>query len=213
MNITRTSALFRSEIYFKDYNDLVKYDTQIAQYDSNYNNNGFGFAKGLDVFWRDNKSIKYLEYWVSYSYIDTKRDYKNYEAEVTPSFVAKNNFSIVTKYRINDWKSSVGLSYSFNSGRPYDNPNEMSFMNGKVKSSNNVSMSWAYLLSQQKILFVSISNILGTENVFGYDYANVPNASGVYNRRAITPTADRFFFVGFFWTISDNKKDNQLDNL
>lgn len=204
---------FRTEVYFKDYQDLVKYDTQIAQYDSNYNNNGFGFAKGLDIFWRDNQSVKNLEYWVSYSYIDTKRDYKNYEAEVTPSFVAKNNFSIVTKYWIDDWKSSVGLSYSFNSGRPYDDPNEMDFMNGKTKNYNNVSMSWAYLLSQQKILFISISNILGTENVFGYEYANSPDSNGVFQRKAIIPTADRFFFVGFFWTISDNKKDNQLNNL
>lgn len=204
---------FRTEVYFKDYKDLVKYDTQVAQYDSNYNNNGFGFAKGLDVFWRDNQSVKNLEYWISYSYIDTKRDYKNYETEVTPSFVAKNNFSVVTKYWINDWKSSVGLSYSFNSGRPYDNPNEMDFMNGKTKNYNNVSMSWAYLLSQQKILFISISNILGTENVFGYDYANSPDSNGVFQRKAIIPTADRFFFVGFFWTISDNKKDNQLNNL
>lgn len=204
---------FRTEVYFKDYQDLVKYDTQIAQYDSNYNNNGFGFAKGLDVFWRDNQSVKNLEYWVSYSYIETKRDYKNYEAEVTPSFVAKNNFSIVTKYWIDDWKSSVGLSYSFNSGRPYDDPNEMDFMNGKTKNYNNVSMSWAYLLSQQKILFISISNILGTENVFGYEYANSPDSNGVFQRKAIIPTADRFFFVGFFWTISDNKKDNQLNNL
>jgi CarboxypepD_reg-like domain/TonB-dependent Receptor Plug Domain len=204
---------FRTEVYFKDYKDLVKYDTQVAQYDSNYNNNGFGFAKGLDVFWRDNQSVKNLEYWISYSYIDTKRDYKNYEAEVTPSFVAKNNFSIVTKYWIDDWKSSVGLSYSFNSGRPYDDPNEMDFMNGKTKNYNNVSMSWAYLLSQQKILFISISNILGTENVFGYDYANSPDSNGVFQRKAVVPTADRFFFVGFFWTISDNKKDNQLNNL
>jgi outer membrane cobalamin receptor len=204
---------FRTELYFKDYQDLVKYDTQTAQFDSNYNNSGFGFAKGLDVFWRDNQSVKNLEYWVSYSYIDTKRDYKNYEAEVTPSFVAKNNFSIVTKYWIDDWKSSVGLSYSFNSGRPYDDPNEMDFMNGKTKNYNNVSMSWAYLLSQQKILFISISNILGTENVFGYEYANSPDSNGVFQRKAIIPTADRFFFVGFFWTISDNKKDNQLNNL
>ena len=204
---------FRTEVYFKDYQDLVKYDTQTAQFDSNYNNNGFGFAKGLDVFWRDNQSVKNLEYWVSYSYIDTKRDYKNYEAEVTPSFVAKNNFSIVTKYWIDDWKSSVGLSYSFNSGRPYDDPNEMDFMNGKTKNYNNVSTSWAYLLSQQKILFISISNILGTENVFGYEYANSPDSNGVFQRKAIIPTADRFFFVGFFWTISDNKKDNQLNNL
>lgn len=204
---------FRTEVYFKDYKDLVKYDTQVAQYDSNYNNNGFGFAKGLDVFWRDNQSVKNLEYWISYSYIDTKRDYKNYKAEVTPSFVAKNNFSIVTKYWIDDWKSSVGLSYSFNSGRPYDDPNEMDFMNGKTKNYNNVSMSWAYLLSQQKILFISINNILGTENVFGYDYANSPDSNGVFQRKAVVPTADRFFFVGFFWTISDNKKDNQLNNL
>ena len=210
---SKDKRTFRSEIYFKDYNDLVKYDTHIAQYDSHFNNTGFGFAKGLDIFWRDNKSIKNLEYWFSYSYIDTKRDYRNYEAEVTPSFVAKNNISIVTKYWINDWKSSVGLSYSYNSGRPYDNPNEMSFMNSKTKSYNNLSMSWAYLLSQQKILYFSISNLLGTENIYGYDYADNPNSSGIYLRNAIKPTADRFLFVGFFWTISDKKKDNQLDNL
>lgn len=210
---TKDKRTFRSEIYYKDYGNLVKFDTPTAQYNSTFNSNGFGFAKGVDVFWRDNKSVKNLEYWISYSYIDTKRDYKNFEAEVTPSFVAKNNFSIVTKYWIDDWKSSVGVSYSFNSGRPFDNPNEMSFMNGKTKSYNNLSMSWAYLLSPQKILFFSISNVLGTQNVFGYEYANTPNASGIYNRREITPTADRFFFVGFFWTISDNKKTNQLDNL
>ena len=87
----------RTEVYFKDYQDLVKYDTQVAQYDSNYNNNGFGFAKGLDVFWRDGTSIKNLEYWFSYSYIDTKRDYKNFTTDATPSFVAKHTMSIVTK--------------------------------------------------------------------------------------------------------------------
>ena len=65
----------------------------------------------------------------------------------------------------------------------------------------------------KKILFISISNILGTENVFGYEYANSPDSNGVFQRKAIIPTADRFFFVGFFWTISDNKKDNQLNNL
>lgn len=210
---SKNKRTFISEVYLKDYSSLVKYDTQMPQYNSNYSNTGFGYAKGLDVFWRDNKSVKNLEYWISYSYIDTKRDYRNYETEVTPNFVAKNNFSIVTKYWLSDWKSSIGLSYSFNSGRPYDNPNEAAFMNGKTKNYNNVSASWAYLLSQQKILYFSISNVLGTQNVFGYDYANSSDMSGTFQRKEITPTADRFFFVGFFWTISDNKKDNQLDNL
>lgn len=204
---------FRAELYYKDYRDLVKYDTPAPQFNSQFSNTGFGYAKGLDIFWRDNKSIKYLEYWFSYSYIDTKRDYKDYEAEVTPSFVAKHNISLVTKYWINDWKSQVGFSHSFNSGRPYDNPNEAAFMNSKTKVYNNLSFNWAYLISQQKILYFSVNNVLGTQNVFGYEYANTPDSNGFYNRREITPTADRFFFIGFFWTISDNKKDNQLDNL
>ncbi len=209
----KTGRTFRAEAYFKDYRDLVKYDTQVSQFDSQFNNNGKGYAKGLDFFWRDNTSIKNLEYWISYSYIDTERDYKNYPKQVTPSFVADHSLSIVTKYWINDWRSQVGFTHSFNSGRPYNNPNESAFMNGKTKSYNNLSFNWAYLISQQKILYFSVSNILGTDNVFGYDYANNPDASGQFPRQAVKQPADRFFFVGFFWTISDNKKENQLKNL
>jgi hypothetical protein len=204
---------FRAEIYYKDYKDLVKYNTDGVLFNTQFNNGGFGYAKGLDLFWRDNKTIKNVEYWLSYSYIDTKRDYKNYTAEVTPSFVAKHNISLVTKYWINDWKSQIGFSHSFNSGRPFNNPNETAFMNGKTKVYNNLSFNWAYLISQQKILYFSVTNVLGTQNVFGYEYANSPDSVGFYNRREITPTPDRFFFVGFFWTISNNKKDNQLNNL
>jgi hypothetical protein len=86
-------------------------------------------------------------------------------------------------------------------------------MNGRTKGYNNLSLGWAYLMTQQKILYFSVSNVLGTANVFGYEYANSPNTDGVYNRRTIRPTADQFFFEGFFWTISENKKENQLDNL
>jgi hypothetical protein len=58
-----------------------------------------------------------------------------------------------------------------------------------------------------------VNNILGTKNVFGYDYKNTPNTNGNFDRQAIIPNADSFFFVGFFWTISDDKKSNQLNNL
>ena len=76
-----------------------------------------------------------------------------------------------------------------------------------------MSFNWAYLLSPQKILYLSVSNILDSKNVYGYEYANNPNSDGIYNRQAVTATADQFFFVGFFWTISSNKNDNQLKNL
>jgi hypothetical protein len=209
----KNGKTFRAEAYYKDYSNLVKFDSPTIQYNSIFNNNGSGYAKGLDLFWRDGKSIKNLEYWVSYSYIDSQRDYKNYSAEVTPSFVANHSLSIVTKYFITDWKSQIGFTNSFSSGRPYNNPNEIKFMNGKTKSYNNLSFNWAYILTTQKILYFSVSNVLGSQNVFGYEYANNPDESGVFNRKEITPTADRFFFVGFFWTISQDKKENQLKNL
>jgi hypothetical protein len=209
----KQGRMFRAEAYFKDYKNLVKYDGTQANFDSNYNNEGFGYAKGLDLFWRDSKTIKNLEYWISYSFIDSERDFRNYETQVTPSFVANHNFSVVTKYWVDKWKSQISATYSYNSGRPYDNPNVAEFMSEKTKSFNNLSLSWAYLLSQQKILFFSVTNVLGTENVFGYQYANTPTISGQFQRQAISQAADRFIFVGFFWTISDNKKTNNLDNL
>lgn len=209
----KQGRMFRAEVYFKDYINLVKYDGTQANFDSNYTNEGFGYAKGLDLFWRDSKTIKNLDYWISYSFIDSERDFRNYETQVTPSFVANHNFSVVTKYFVSKWKSQISATYSFNSGRPYDNPNVAEFMSEKTKSFNNLSFSWAYLLSQQKILFFSVTNVLGTENVFGYQYSNTPDISGQFQRQAITQSADRFIFVGFFWTISDNKKTNNLDNL
>jgi len=209
----KNRKLFRAEIYYKDYSDLVKYDTEEVEFDSNFSNSGNGYATGLDMFWRDGMTFKNLEYWVSYSYIDTKRDYRNFPTQATPNFVAAHTASLVTKYWIQDWRSQVGFSHTYSSGRPFNNPNEIKFMGGKTKDYNSLSFNWAYLLGAQKILYFSVSNVLGSKNVFGYEYAITQNNDGIFNRRAITPTADRFFFIGFFWTISEDKKSNQLDSL
>ena len=203
----------RLEAYFKDYRDLVKFNTNGAMFNSVYSNEGFGYAKGLELFWRDNKNIKNLEYWLSYSYIDSERDCRNFPMQVTPNFVANHNVSLVTKYFINDWKSQVGFTASASSGRPYNNPNELKFMNGKTPFYQDLSFNWAYLLTSQKILYFSMTNVLGANQVFGYQYANSPNSNEVFERREINPVASRFFFLGFFWTIAKDKKDNQLKNL
>ena len=204
---------FRAEAYYKDYDNLVKYNAVNPQFDSDYSNTGFGYASGLDIFWRDNQSVDYLDYWVSYSYLNTKRDYRNYPQAATPNFAAKHNFSLVTKYFITDWRSQVGLSYTHGAGRPYEDPNTPGFMTNKTPSFNNLSINWAYLIDQQKILYFSVNNVLGFNNINNYQYANTPNAEGIFDRREIRPAADSFFFVGFFWTISADKKSNQLDNL
>lgn len=204
---------FRAEVYYKDYDNLIKYDTDLPQFNSTFENSGSGHAAGLDLFWRDNKSISQLDYWISYSYLDTKRDYRNFRERATPNFAPKHSLSVVTKYFVTKLRSQLGMSYSYGSGRPYDNPNTTEFLAEKTKSYNNLSFNWAYLIDQQKILYFSVNNVLGFKNINNYQYADAPNVDGIFDRRAITPSADRFFFVGFFWTISTDGKSNQLDNL
>ena len=165
------------------------------------------------MFWRDGKTIKSLDYWVSYSYLDTERDFRNYPTDATPNFASKHNLSVVGKYWVDSWKTQLGISYRFATGRTYTNPNTTGFLNQKTKNYNSVSINAAYLISQQKILYFSVNNVLATQNVFGYDYKNTPNTNGVFERQALRPNADQFFFIGFFWSISDDNKSNQLDNL
>jgi outer membrane cobalamin receptor len=205
--------IFRAEAFYKDYNSLIKYDSEFVNFNTNITNDGFGYATGLDLFWRDSKSIKNIDYWVSYSYLDTKRDFRNYETEAQPNFVNTHNLSVVGKYWIADWKSQVGFSYTYASGRTYTNPNIAGFLNAKTKAYNSLSLNWAYLISPQKILYFSINNALNYKNINSYQYANTPDINGNFARRAIRPAADQFFFVGFFWTISEDNKSNQLDNL
>ncbi len=207
------SRIFRVEAYHKKYSNLITYDTEFPSFDSSYGNNGDGYARGIDLFWRDNNSIKNIDYWVSYSLLDSERAYLNFPTAATPSFANTHNFSVVGKYFLADWKSQFGLSYQYASGRSYTNPNEPGFLQEKTRDFNSLSLNWAYLISQQKILYVSVNNVLAFKNINGYQYANTPDVNGNFNRRGLQPATDQFFFVGFFWTISDDGTDNQLDNL
>ena len=210
---TANNRIFRAELYRKKYGNLVTYNSDFPSFDTDFKTNGNGFAQGIDFFWRDNESLKNMDYWVSYSYLDTEREYKNYPIAATPNFANTHNLSVVGKYWIEDWKSQIGFSYQYGSGRTYTNPNENGFLQNKTKDYNSISLNWAYLLSQQQILYFSVNNVLGFTNVNGYQYANTPNVNGDFARRTLRPATDQFFFVGFFWTISDDGEDNQLDNL
>jgi len=205
--------ILRAEFYRKDYENLVKINSEFPGLETNFSSTGFAYAQGLDVFWRDNTSVKNLDYWLSYSYLDTKRDHLNYTQAVQPEFATRHNLSVVGKYWIDGLKSQLGLAYNYASGRPYTNPNLGGFLTERTKSFNSLSLNWAYLISQQKILYFSVNNVLGFKNVFGYQYANTPTANGSFARRALRPANDQFFFVGFFWTISERGTDNQLNNL
>lgn len=201
---------FRVETYYKKYFSLVKYMNLDA---NKLNNAGSGFAKGVELFWRDAQTIKNVDYWVSYSYLDTERDYLNFPSSAVPSFASAHNFSFVYKHFISKLKTQAGFTYSYTSGRSYSNPNNDEFNADRTPAYQDLSLNFAYLPKPNFILYFSCTNLLGNDNIFGYQYASSPDVNGVYASRAVRQPADRFLFVGVFITISKNKSIGQLPNL
>lgn len=208
--IINDKRTFRLETYYKRYDKLVKFADRNGIL---LNNDGRGFAKGIEFFWRDSKSLKNVDYWISYSYLDTKRNYLNFPYSAAPSFSSKHNFSVVYKHFITELKSQVGFTYSYSSGRPYNDPNEELFNSKKTPSYQDLSINISYLPRSFLILYVSCTNLLGRNNVFGYQYSDTQNAEGVFQNRPIKQAAKRFLFMGVFITLSKNKSVNQLPNL
>lgn len=203
----KNKRIFRVEAYYKAYNRLVKYDSLHSPDPLLYNNTGNGYARGIDVFWRDNKSIPFMEYWISYSFIDTQRDYMNYPHLATPTFVSDHTASAVVKYYVAAINTQFGGTYTFTTGRTYYNPNSDGFLTDRTGTYNNLSLNISYLThlwQQFTIVYFSVSNVLGTNNIFGYNYSLKPDSNGNYGSYAITPGAKRFWFIAVF--ISFNTK-------
>ena len=207
------NRVFRVETYLKQYDDLVKF-VDLNNFNPNtYTNNGFGEAKGVDVFWRDGKTFKETDYWISYSYVDSERDYQDFAQLATPSFVSNHNFSFVVKHFVTPLRTQFGATYNFASARPFHNPNKAGFMNDQTPTFQDLSLNAAVLLKPNIILYMSSSNIFGRDNVFGYQYASQANDQGLFDRQVIGQGAKRFVFIGLFITLSKDGNENQLDNL
>ncbi|AMQ55322.1 TonB-dependent receptor [Algoriphagus sanaruensis] len=203
---------FRAEAFHKSYDHLIRFEGSF-QNPLNIQNGGEGFARGFDVFFRDRESIKNTDYWITYSFVDSKRSYFQYSNQVQPDFAPKHNLSVVVKHFIVPLKSQLGISWSFNDGLTFTDPNFSGEMNSKTNSFQNLSLSWSYLPRPNLIIHGAITNVTGHSNVFGYQFASTPNSSGTYESVPIGQPAPRFLFLGIFLTLSKDKNANQLNNL
>jgi hypothetical protein len=203
---SKESRVFFIDVYEKEYKHLVKYDlTSDGLNLYNFNNSGSGYAKGLDVFFWDKKSFRNFEYQLSYTYIDAKRDYKNFPEISFPNYFSKHNASVVTKYWYGKLRSLISLSYIYSSGNPYTNPNIAGFNNSFTKPYNSLNLSSTFLISNKLILHASVSNITDFSNTASYNYSKNPNANGVYPEQKILPSSDQFFFLGIFYKLDGRK--------
>ena len=212
--------IFRVEAFYKQYSDLIKTVPVSYNYDL-YNNAGSGYAKGIELFWRDKKTFKDFDYWISYSYLDTKRDFLNYPYEIRPDFAATNTASLVMKRFITKIKTGFNFTYSFATGRPYydflydgtDNKFAIGDQ-GTTKDYNSLGFSLNYVPSVGKtnarsfwVFVASVTNVLGANNVYGYNYS----LNGE-NKLPILPPAKRFYFIGVFLSWGVDRTQDAINN-
>jgi hypothetical protein len=216
----KADRTLRVETYYKDYQSLVRehlasgpyynpnmyrtLDSELLTHNLKIDNNGYGYATGAELFWRDKKTFKNTDYWISYSYIDTKRLYKNFVSEATPDFIATHNLSVVAKYWIDKINTQINATYSYASGRPYYDPNASSFLSNHSPEYQSLSFTVNHLRSFKKwfmVLYAGVDNVTNHKNVFGYRYA--PDGS----RTAVKPALYRSFFVGINMSLTKFDKD------
>lgn len=196
---------FRVEGFYKKYKDLVTTIDALR-------NDGAGYAQGIELFYRDKKSLKYVDFWVSYSWLDTKRKFQWYPSEVQPTYAANHVASLVAKKYFPKWRTSLGMTYNYATGRPYFNPNQpqSNFLADRTPDYHNLSLNASYLTMIRgafAVFVLGLSNALRQEQIFGYRYSD----DGA-TRTAITPTAKRFVFVGAFVSWGTDRRQEVLDN-
>ncbi len=202
LDIYRT---FRTEVFYKKYDELIKTKPSIS-------NNGDGYAQGFEVFYRDKKTIKGIDYWLSYSFLDTKRNFLYYPYAVTPTFAAKHTTTVTVKKFFNPIQTNVSMTYTFASGRPYFNPSrpDDKFLTDHTISYNNLGLSVSYLPKIKKtfsVCVLTISNMLGNKQIYGYTYSN----RDFSKREAIVPPNNPFIFLGFFMNLGIDRRNDIIN--
>ncbi len=183
---------FRTEVYFKSYDKLVTYKNDNGNF-IDLKNNGIGFAKGIDLFWRDNKgSIKNFDYWLSYGYIKSERISRNLNFNAIPAFAPEHTVNIVTKYEIPKIRVKIGSTFTYSTGRSFYNP--ISFQENKTKDFQNLNLSFSHITTLFRsftVIYFSLNNVLNTKNVLNFRYS----IDGLRTIE-VPPPVFRSFFAG-----------------
>ncbi|MCW3116178.1 MAG: TonB-dependent receptor [Chitinophagaceae bacterium] len=204
----------RIELFYKKYNQLVTFPSFNLFKASN---DGKGYAKGIELFWRDKKTFKNFNYWIAYSLLNTRRQYLDYPTKVQPSFAASHTLNIVMKQWMEKIASMFSITYTYASGRPYYNPNlpKQDFMKDRTIAYHNVGFQINYLTTIGKanaVLIFNTNNVFGNNQVFGYHFSASKDVNGLYRNEAIIPMARRFYFIGIYLSIGTDRRKEIIDN-
>jgi len=199
------NRLVRLEGYYKKYHQLA------TTHSEEIGNNGSGFARGIDFFYRDRQTIKNGDLWVSLSLIDSKRQWRETTETAPVPFSAPRVVSVVYKHFFPKLSMGVGLTYRWHNGRPYQNPNQPGFYQKRSPHYHDLSANISYLTNIKDhftVIFISMTNVPNFDQVHTYRYNNTPNTDGKYQRNEVRSLFPRFPFVGMF--IDFGKRNNNI---
>ncbi len=203
---TKRNTRLQFDTYYKAYDGLVTYASPVLP-PSHLRSNGKGDSWGANLFWKN--EFGYLEYWLAYSYNHTRKQYDYHTVRVEPDYLAAHNLNITLKYWFHSLKSLAGCNYYITSGTPWYDPRAPYARLGTTPLRNRLDLSWSFLPKPWLIIHLGCQNVLGYENIYGYEYSTVnPELS-----RPVVNPDKRFYFVGVFITFSQSNVLNQLKSL
>ncbi len=203
--------VLRAEAYAK------RYDNVLTGQAGGYATEGNGYARGLDLFFRDRKTVENADFWVSYSYTDAARLRGTLTERAPVPFAARHNLAVVAKRFFPGPGLGFSATYRYHSGRPYDDPNDASTrFGGTTPRFHDLSVNVTYVTQLRghfTVIFASFSNVAGARQVHQYRFAQTPDARGEYGRLEVDNVFPRFPFVGVFVNIGDKDRTGTVDDI
>lgn len=172
-------TVVRAEAYYKRYSHLPLLSGGV------YTPDGYGYSRGVDLFFENTSLIRNLMLTAAYSFNDSQRLYQDYDAPRTPSFASRHNLRVTAKYSLG--KIILGLADTYASGRVYQA--------GTTPYYNSLDANITWLAHPKVIVYASLNNLLGRTNVYRIN----PDGSPVSENR------DRFFYIGIFVSLKNSK--------
>ncbi len=210
---SKKKKTIRFEVFNKKYENLVMSHELNCGLDvckNTLSNDGSGYSRGAEIFWRSDQTSDGIgqDIWIAYSYLDSKRKYKQYSNEIIPSFASNHKLTFIYK---NAFKLSNGdgfntsLALTGTSGYPYYNPITNQQFESDPYFSFDIGGSYLPQIDDGfMVVFFNISNPFGYRNSFGYNYIDF-DLTELDPPEEKLPGSLRSVFIGCFMFFSVDK--------
>ena len=166
LNFQNEDSIYRLEVYRKTYSHLPLSDTNSRNFIG-----GHGYSQGVDAFLK--RRWNRLSGRISYSYIKTRRLWKEAPHLASTSFDITNNLNLVADVAIT-MSYRLGLSYRYATGKPYTS-SPHTYLDQRLPSYQRFDMNLTYLRrllgAKPDVFYLSVANVLGRENILDYIYS------------------------------------------